>query len=189
MSKSEKQEFIAKYIESIVIDKDKDSKSYTVQNVNLRSRFLKEGEKILKTGAIEFVTPTYDMKDVVVMKSVKRVTEKERDEYVEYLKEKYDIKVYEDYQDWTYASYKTDDNSGIMRVPNGLDNENTIREFIVDNNKDFPRLDKNGKQRGKHTIITYEKKETPKVNHIGNYKEHTLHKKKSKIRTSELATC
>ncbi len=179
MTKNEKQEFISRFIESMVLEKSKDNQTYTIQSINFRSRYLEELEKLRKVDAIELAKPNADFTDIEVLKSTKRVTEKERDEYLEYLKEKYDVKVYEDPYYWA-NSEEVNEYVGRHSYPRQKGKEKLIRSFLVDNAIKFPPLDKNGLLRGKYNLISYSEKEVSNENKINYYIKQEVPIKKMK---------
>lgn len=193
MSKSDKQEFISKFIESMVLVKNKNN-TFIIQNINFRSRYLDELEKLHKVDAIDLAKPTEDLQDVAVLRSTQRVTEKERDEYLEHLKEHYDVKIYDDPYTWVYE-YETNRSGTEINMPRKKGNEILIRGFLVDNDKMFPPLDSNGKLRGKYNLISYRNKNTTDKNDLDDYigkmnnlklkRKRRYHKKESDAQTSE----
>ena len=192
MSKSDKQEFISRFIESVVLVKDDKNHSFIIQTINFRSRYIDELEKLHKLDSIDLAKPTADMQDVAILRGTQRVTEKERDEYLEHLKEHYDVKVYDDPYLWAY-SYVIDDRQ--ISMPRQKGNERLIRGFLVDNDKMFPPLDSNGRLRGKLNFVSYREKGTTDENELDTYvqtmsnlklkKRKRYHKKESNTQTSD----
>ena len=106
------------------------------------------------------------MKGISVIKSTPRITKKELNEYVEHLKEYYDVKYYEDIYDWTH-SYVQDDS--MITMPREKGNEKLIRTVFVDNNKNFPIKDAKGKVRGKLGAVSYREKDVTDKNELDDY--------------------
>ena len=98
-TKLEKQEFISKFIESMVLEKDEENDSFKIIKINFRSRYLDELKKLHKADCIDLAKPTEDedIEGIAVIKSTPRITKSELNEYIENLKEHYDVKYYEDY--------------------------------------------------------------------------------------------
>lgn len=188
MSKSEKQEFISKFIESMVLVKDDKNHTFIIQSINFRSRYVDELNKLQKIDTINLAKPTADMQDVAIYRSMKRITEQERDEYLEHLKEHYDVKIYDDPYLWAYSYVENVDGS-VISMPRQKGNERLIRSFLVDNDKKFPPLDSNGKLRGKYNFVSYRDKGTTDENELDTYvqkmsnlklkKKRSYHKKES----------
>lgn len=167
-TKIEKQEFISKFIESMVLEKDEENDSFKIIKINFRSRYLDELKKLNKADCIDLAKPTDDMKGISVIKSTPIITKKELNEYVEHLKEYYDVKYYEDIYDWTH-SYVQDDS--MITMPREKGNEKLIRTVFVDNNKNFPIRDAKGKVRGKLGAVSYREKGVTDKNELDDYLE------------------
>ena len=188
MSKSEKQEFISRFIESMVLVKDDKNNSFIIQSINFRSRYVDELNKLQKIDTLDLAKPTSDMQDAAIYRSMKRITEQERDEYLEHLKEHYDVKIYDDPYLWAYSYVENVDGS-VISMPRQKGNERLIRSFLVDNDKKFPPLDSNGKLRGKYNFVSYRDKGTTDENELDTYvqkmsnlklkKKRSYHKKES----------
>ena len=128
------------------------------------------------------------MQDVAIYRSMKRISEQERDEYLEHLKEHYDVKIYDDPYLWAYSYVENVDGS-VISMPRQKGNERLIRSFLVDNDKKFSPLDSNGKLRGKYNFVSYRDKGTTDENELDTYvqkmsnlklkKKRSYHKKES----------
>ena len=167
-TKLEKQEFISKFIESMVLEKDEENDSFKIIKINFRSRYLDELKKLNKADCIDLAKPTEDMQGISVIKSTPRITKSELNEYIENLKEYYDVKYYEDVYDWTH-SYVQEDK--MITMPREKGNERLMRTVFVDNNKSFPIKDSKGKVRGKLGAVSYREKGTTDKNELNDYYE------------------
>ena len=167
-TKLEKQEFISKFIESMVLEKDEENDSFKIIKINFRSRYLDELKKLNKADCIDLAKPTEDMQGISVIKSTPRITKSELNEYIENLKEYYDVKYYEDVYDWTH-SYVQEDK--MITMPREKGNERLMRAVFVDNNKSFPIKDSKGKVRGKLGAVSYREKGTTDKNELDDYYE------------------
>ena len=167
-TKLEKQEFISKFIESMVLEKDEENDSFKIIKINFRSRYLDELKKLNKADCIDLAKPTEDMQGISVIKSTPRITKSELNKYIENLKEHYDVKYYEDVYDWTH-SYVQEDK--MITMPREKGNERLMRAVFVDNNKSFPIKDSKGKVRGKLGAVSYRKKGTTDKNELDDYYE------------------
>ena len=167
-TKTEKQEFISKFIESMVLEKDDVNETFKIININFRSRYLEELEKLNKVDAIDLAKPTDDMQGIAVMKSTPRLTKNELNEYIENLKEHYDVKYYEDVMDWTHSYIQEDK---VLTMPREKGNEKLMRAVLVDNDKNFAPINSKGKTRGKVGAVSYREKGKSDKNEIDDYLE------------------
>ena len=179
-TKLEKQEFISKFIESMALEKDEENDSFKIIKINFRSRYLDELKKLNKADCIDLAKPTEDMQGLSVIKSTPRITKSELNEYIENLKEDYDVKYYEDVYDWTHSYIQEDK---MITLPREKGNEKLMRAVFVDNDKKFPIKDSNGRIRGKLGAVSYRKKGTTDKNELDDYYEAVsdlvLYKKES----------
>ena len=178
----EKQEFLSRFIESIVIEKGEEPGKVKVLNVNFRSGYLCEIKKLYALDAIDLAKPTEDMQGVSVIKSTPRITKAELNEYIDNLKEHYDVKFYEDVYDWTH-SYLQEDT--MITLPREKGNERLMRAVFVDNNKSFSIKDSKGKVRGKLGAVSYREKGTTDKNELDDYLEASSNMVLYKAETSE----
>lgn len=96
-SKLEKQEFISRFIESMIVSKDSNGQ-YKLEKINFRSRYIEELNKLNNSLVIDLAKPSENSESgVQVLKSTPTLTKKELNEYIENLKGYYDVKYYEDY--------------------------------------------------------------------------------------------
>ena len=167
-TKTEKQEFISKFIESMVLEKDDVNETFKIININFRSRYLEELEKLNKVDAIDLAKPTDDMQGIAVMKSTPRLTKNELNEYIENLKEHYDVKYYEYVMDWTHSYIQEDK---VLTMPREKGNEKLMRAVLVDNDKNFAPINSKGKTRGIVGAVSYREKGKSDKNEIDDYLE------------------
>ena len=170
----EKQEFLSRFIESIVIEKGKEQGTVNVLNVNFRSGYLSEIKKLYALDAIDLAKPTNDERKVEITKSTPRVTKKELNEYMKHLREYYDVEYYEDLYDWTH-SYE-DKRDGMISLPRERENEKIMRTFYVDAGKQYPIKNSKGEYRGKYGLVSYREKGTP---HLSEEEYFALQSKKA----------
>ena len=178
----EKQEFLSRFIESIVIEKGEEQGKVNVLNVNFRSGYLSEIKKLYALDAIDLAKPTEDMQGVSVIKSTPRITKTELNEYIDNLKEHYDVKFYEDVYDWTHSYLQEE---AMITLPREKGNEKLMRTVFVDNNKNFPIKDSKGMLRGKLGAVSYREKGTTDKNELDDYLEATSNMVLYKAETSE----
>ena len=167
-TKLEKQEFISKFIESMALEKDEENDSFKIIKINFRSRYLDELKKLNKADCIDLAKPTEDMQGLSVIKSTPRITKSELNEYIENLKEHYDVKYYEDVYDWTHSYIQEDK---MITLPREKGNEKLMRAVFVDNDKKFPIKDSKGMIRRNLGAVSYREKGTTDKNELDNYYE------------------
>ncbi len=103
---------------------------YKINKINFRSRYLEELNKLNNATVIDLAKPSEDADSgVQVIKSTPTLTKKELNEYIENLKEHYDVKYYEDYYDWSH-SYLRENN--ILNLSREKGNEKVMRVGDVD---------------------------------------------------------
>ena len=99
-TKEEKQQFISKYIDNIVIDKT-DTGSLDIKQINFRSSFIDKAVKLTQVGAYDYKLPfemNHEEKMTLVSSPMKR---KQVNKYLGYLREYFDIEYREDKGDRT----------------------------------------------------------------------------------------
>ena len=101
-TKEQKQDFISKYIDNIVLDKNDDGK-LEIKQINFRSSFIEKIDKLSKVGAYDFLIPseTNGKNEMLLMSGpMKR---NQINTYLNYLRQYCDVEYFEDY------GYSTDD--------------------------------------------------------------------------------
>ena len=93
-TKEEKQEFISKYIDSIIIDKD-DKGNLDIKQINFRSSFIEKAEKLAMAGAYDFRLPMEINGENKMILMASPMRKKQIDKYITYLKDYCDVKYYE----------------------------------------------------------------------------------------------
>ena len=86
----EKQEFISKFIESVILKRDK-YYNLKIEKINFRNSFLSEMIKLVNKSAIDFSMAIDDK--IVRIKSTPTMTENELKEYKKYLEKYYKIEI------------------------------------------------------------------------------------------------
>lgn len=152
----------------MILEKDEENDSFKIIKIKFRSRYLDELKKLYKADCIDLAKPTKDMQGISVIKSTPRVTKNELNEYIENLKEHYDVKYYEDVYDWTHSYAQEDE---MITMPREKGNEKLMRTVFVDNNKNFPIKDIKGKVRGKIGAVSYREKGSTGKDELDDYFE------------------
>lgn len=86
----EKQEFISKFIDSVILKRDK-YYNLKIEKINFRKSFLSEMVKLVNKCAMDFSIPIDDK--VVRIKSTPTMTESELKEYKKYLENYYKVEI------------------------------------------------------------------------------------------------
>ncbi len=93
-SKEEKQEFISKFIESMILLKDKNGEFY-IDKINFRSSYIRQLTKLFDCGIFDVYAPIeVDDEEKYIRTSV-NINQKQVDEYIERLNKKYEVEYYE----------------------------------------------------------------------------------------------
>ena len=127
----EKQEFLSKFIESVVIAKDKNGELH-IQKINFRKSFLNAMSKLVNANAVDISFPIGDDK-VGRLTSNDLMTTNEFEDYIKYISEYYNIEIVD--------VSESNDNYDKEKMINiiGADNKNKrlLRVIKVKDN-DFP---------------------------------------------------
>lgn len=94
-TKEEKQQFISKYIDNIIIDKN-DKGNLEIKQINFRSSFIDKAVKLTKAGVYDYKLPfeiNHKEEMVLVSSPLKR---KQVNKYLSYLREYFEIEYRED---------------------------------------------------------------------------------------------
>lgn len=150
--KYEKQEFISKFIENMVIKRDSFGE-LRIEKINFRSTFLEALDKLLKNFSIDFALPIrHEFKDTVaVIKSTPKFTKEELKNYIEELNKYYEVDVY-DVNKWD-ENYKESD---FPKQPIAQKGEQKLLRLVhLNDDKDFPLAS----DKGKLKAVVYKDKE------------------------------
>lgn len=93
-TKEEKQEFISKFIENVVIEKDKKG-YYNLINIKFRSSFIEQISKLMNCGMFDVAIPCTKGKEEVTVPSTILMDKKDLKEYIERLNDYYEVSYYE----------------------------------------------------------------------------------------------
>ena len=93
-TKQEKQEFISKFIESIVLEKDEKGYFY-LEKLNFRRSFINQLVKLLDNGIFEIPFPCTKGKEEITIPTTVMMDKKELKEYMDRLNEYYEVFYYE----------------------------------------------------------------------------------------------
>ena len=141
-TKEEKQEFISKFIESVVLIKDKNNNLH-LENINFRKSYINNLVKFLEVGIFDVYIPVNIGNKEEYIKGSPNLNETQAKEYIERLKKYYEITVYELYETF---DEKTNELMGIVYPK---ENEKPIRILAFENEID---------KKSKYEVIFYNPK-------------------------------
>ncbi|MEG2348368.1 MAG: recombinase family protein [Clostridia bacterium] len=136
-TKEDKQEYIAKYIESVVINKDEHGKLF-VEKISFRKNFIKMLSKLYSQGIMDVVVPVTIENRQEYLKGTPNIREEVVRDYINRTSEFYETNCYklEDIVDENYE-FNTENNERILRIFSIKDdkkisfNENKTKENYV----------------------------------------------------------
>ena len=143
-TKEQKQDFISKYIDTIIIDKDTNGK-LIIKQINFRSSFIDKIEKLSRVGAYDFSLPMeVNGKEEMLLVS-SPMKKRQIESYLNYLRQYCDIDYFEDNEittenDIKKLSYTTKDNKELLKIipiieDKNYGNETDLKLGIVVRNK------------------------------------------------------
>lgn len=145
MDKTEKQEFISKFIDTIEIKKD-DKGNLILEKINFRNGFIKELIRFYDAGIFDVAVPVMINNNEEIIKG-SRMSKDELNKYLNKMNEYFETSFYEMYE-------KIDDetNEIILEYQPKID-EKIIRFVALTNSNNFPILAENIKD--KYGIVSY----------------------------------
>ena len=145
MDKSEKQEFISKFIDTIEIKKD-DKGNLILEKINFRNGFIKELIRFYDAGIFDVAVPVMINNNEEIIKG-SRMSKDELNKYLNKMNEYFETSFYEMYE-------KIDDetNEIILEYQPKID-EKIIRFVALTNSNNFPILTEDIKD--KYGIVSY----------------------------------
>lgn len=93
-TKEEKQEFISKFVENIVIEKDKKG-YYNLINIKFRSSYIEQFSKLMDLGMFDIALPFEQGKKERIVNTTVLMDKKELKAYMDRLNEYYEVSYYE----------------------------------------------------------------------------------------------
>ena len=164
-SKEEKQEFISKLVESIIITKDNQNELH-IERINFRKSFMDMLIKLVDKGVLDVLIP-YEIngKDDVIL-GTGNISNKQVQEYLDRLNEYYETNFYQIYE-------KVDEETGdIIGVFTPKENEKIIRILPISSNESTTKspITKDNIDT-KYGIVTYNptKPRSKSVKGVDNY--------------------
>ena len=145
MDKSEKQEFISKFIDTIEIKKD-DKGNLILEKINFRNGFIRQLVKFYDAGIFDVAVPVMvDNKEEYI--KCGRMNEEQLDKYLSKMNEHFETSFYE-----MYETIDEETNEVILEYQ-PKDNEKIIRFVAISSKDKFPITIDNVKD--KYGIISY----------------------------------
>ena len=145
MDKSEKQEFISKFIDTIEIKKDSKG-NLILEKINFRNGFIKELLKFYNAGIFDVAVPVVIGDNEECIKGG-RMTEDELNKYLNKMNEYFETSFYE-----MYETIDEETNEVILEYQ-PKDDEKIIRFVVLTNTNSFPISKENIKDR--YGIVSY----------------------------------
>ena len=145
MDKSEKQEFISKFIDTIEIKKDSKG-NLILEKINFRSGFIRELLKFYDAGIFDVAVPVMIGDNEECIKG-SRMTEDELNKYLNKMNEHFETSFYE-----MYETIDNETNEVILEYQ-PKDDEKIIRFVALTNTNSFPISKENIKDR--YGIVSY----------------------------------
>ena len=136
-SKEEKQEFISKFIESVVLIKDENG-YLQIDKINFRSSYIQQMVKFFNNGIFDVYAPVEVNGKETFIRTGVNINQEQLDEYIERLNKEFEIEFYEVAQMDLNKSY------GDKEVEFEIDTakEKLIRMVAVKTQKSFPTSQK-----------------------------------------------
>lgn len=164
-SKEEKQEFISKLVESIIITKDSKNELH-IEKINFRKNFMDMLIKLVDKGVFDVLVPVeIDGKEDVIL-GTGNINNKQVQEYLDRLNEYYETKMYQIYEKVDeetgniIGEFTPKENEKIIRILPISPNESTTKSPITKEDVDT-----------KYGIVTYNltKPKTKILEGVDNY--------------------
>ena len=138
-SKEEKQEFISKFIESIILLKDENGE-LIIDNINFRSSYIEQLTKFFDNGIFDVYIPVEVNGEERYIRTGVNINQEQLDDYIERLNKEFEIEFYE------LGQIDLNKNYGDKEIGFELDKnkEKLIRMVAVKEEKSFPiKLEEN----------------------------------------------
>ena len=134
-SKEEKQEFISKFIESVILIKDKNGE-LKIENINFRRSYIEQLTKFFNSGIFDVYAPIeVDGEEKYIRTSV-NINDKQLDDYMKRLNKEFEVEFYE--------LFSKDKNKNEREIELKLNKEKQklIRLVAVKSDKNFSKTNK-----------------------------------------------
>ena len=134
-TKEEKQEFISKFIESVVLKKDKNGE-LKIENINFRRSYIEQLTKFFNSGIFDVYTPIeVDGEEKYIRTSV-NINDKQLDDYMQRLNKEFEVEYYE------LFSKNANKNEKEIELKLNKEKQKLIRLVAVKSDKNFSKTKK-----------------------------------------------
>ncbi len=131
-SKEEKQEFISKFIESVVLIKDKNGE-LKIENINFRRSYIEQLTKFFNSGIFDVYAPIeVDGEEKYIRTSV-NINDKQLDDYMKRLNKEFEVEYYE------LFSKNANKNEKEIELKLNKEKQKLIRLVAVKSDKNFSK--------------------------------------------------
>ena len=131
-SKGEKQEFISKFIESVVLIKDKNGE-LKIENINFRRSYIEQLTKFFNSGIFDVYAPIeVDGEEKYIRTSV-NINDKQLDDYMKRLNKEFEVEYYE------LFSKNANKNEKEIELKLNKEKQKLIRLVAVKSDKNFSK--------------------------------------------------
>ena len=131
-SKEEKQEFISKFIESVILIKDKNGE-LKIENINFRRSYIEQLTKFFNSGIFDVYAPIeVDGEEKYIRTSV-NINDKQLDDYMKRLNKEFEVEFYE------LFSKNANKNEKEIELKLNKEKQKLIRLVAVKSDKNFSK--------------------------------------------------
>ena len=131
-SKEEKQEFISKFIESVVLIKDENGE-LKIDKINFRSSYIEQLNKFFNSGIFDIYSPVEVNGEEQYFRTSVNINDKQLDDYMQRLNEEFEVKFYE------LFSRKVNKNEKEIELKLTKEKQKLIRLVAVKSDKKFSK--------------------------------------------------
>lgn len=131
-SKEEKQEFISKFIESVVLIKDENGE-LKIDKINFRSSYIEQLNKFFNSEIFDVYSPVEVNGEEQYFRTSVNINDKQLDDYLQKLNEEFETEFYE------LFSKNINNDEGEIELKLNKEKQKLIRLIVVENDKKFSK--------------------------------------------------
>lgn len=131
-SKEEKQEFISKFIESVVLIKDKNDE-LKIENINLRRSYIEQLTKFFNSGIFDVYAPVEVNGEEQYIRTSVNINDAQLQDYIQRLNKEFEVEYYE------LFSKNVNENDNEIELELNKEKQKLIRLVAVKSNKKFSK--------------------------------------------------
>ena len=131
-SKEEKQEFISKFIESVVLIKDENGE-LKIDKINFRSSYIEQLNKFFNSGIFDVYSPVEVNGEEQYFRTSVNINDKQLDDYLQKLNEEFETEFYE------LFSKNINNDEEEIELKLNKEKQKLIRLIVVENDKKFSK--------------------------------------------------